>query len=239
MTRHATIMTAIFIAACFSVLGCDKKSDDKEASSSAQNSAAEAEASEDHQGGEEEASGSAADDAPATPEQAMAKYGEAMAEAAKQMKKAGMITKAKAVNWRKLAPLLPESVEGFKSVGDLKGKTGGMGGFSVSEVRRRYQKDKTRASIEIMDTAAVPMMRAGFAMALQMNEDSTEGVKKGVKVNGYVGFLEWRKRNKRSQLNLLVGERFVVKTEVRPTEDMEAAIGLAKQLKLDDLAKLK
>jgi len=172
---------------------------------------------------------------PANPMEAMAKMAQAaQAMAGGQQKQFGPV-----VNWRKLAPFVPQKIGDFAATGELEGSTAGMGGMQTTNVKRRYKADKRELRLEITDTSLVPMLRTGFAMARTVTEDSTKGLKKGVEVDGAPGLLEWRARNKRGKLSVLAGGRFIVELRLTPTDDPEAVVKIAKTLDLDQLAKVK
>lgn len=165
-----------------------------------------------------------------------------LAKAGKEMQKAtagGGKKLGPVVNWRKLEPLLPASIGGLEADGELKGSTKSMGQFKISEVRRRYRGGDQKLRVHITDTSLVPMMRAGFAMAQMVNEDSSDGVKKGLSVDGHKGLLEWRKKRERGKLTLLVGGRFLVKLTLRGTTRPDEVVELARKLDLDELAGMK
>lgn len=142
------------------------------------------------------------------------------------------------VNWRKLAPFVPDKVGDFEAVGELKGATRTMGAASHTEVERRYQAGDKRLSVEIIDTSLVPMMRTPFAMAAMVQEDSSEGYRKGVKVAGQQGLAEWDSKRKESELRILAGGRFLVTIELDKAEAGDAE-KLAKELDLKTLSALK
>jgi hypothetical protein len=165
--------------------------------------------------------------------------GKALAEASKALTGAGAKPKGNVVNWRKLAPLLPDKLGDFATDGELKGSTNTVGAMKISEVKRRYKAGDKKLRVEIADAWLVPMLRTGFAMAQMVNQDSTEGVKKGVKVNGQPGIVEWRKARQRGKLTIMVGGRFLMKLSLRPTDSPDEVVKLAKGLDLATLAKLK
>lgn len=144
-----------------------------------------------------------------------------------------------AVNWRKLAPFLPDTLGELKADGDVKGKTEKAGPMEHSNVSRNYKLDDGRVNISIADSSAIPMMRAPFAMVAMISEDSSEGFKKGTKIAGHTAIVEWRDKSKRSEATALVGERFIVKVEVSKAAKPEAAQELLAQLNLTEIAKLK
>lgn len=173
---------------------------------------------------------------PANPMEALAqlaKAGEALSKGMGQ-KELGPV-----VSWRDLQPFAPDKIGDHAAEGELDGSTGSMGAMKVSSVKRRYKAGESELRLEISDTSMVPMLRAGFAMAAHVQEDSTRGIKKGVTVEGQPGLLEWRKAGKRGKLALLVGGRFIVNLRLRPTDDPEAVVKLAKQIDLKKLAELK
>ena len=143
-----------------------------------------------------------------------------------------------AVSWRKLAPFLPDTIGELKADGDVKGETQKAGTFEHSRVQRRYKSGESTVSISIADGSAMPMLRAPFAMAAMMiSEDSSEGYKKGTKIDGNAAMVEWREKSKRSTATALIGDRFVLNVEVSKTKP-EAAEAIIKQMPLADLAKL-
>lgn len=143
-----------------------------------------------------------------------------------------------AVNWRKLAPFLPDAIGELKADGDVKGETQKMGTFENSRVSRNYKLGESRVSISIADGSAMPLLRAPFAMAAMVSEDSSEGFKKGTKIDGHTAIVEWRDKSKRSEATALIGERFVLHVEVPKASAPEAAENIVKQIALADLAKL-
>lgn len=170
-----------------------------------------------------------------------------MAKAVGQMMKAskalqgtaGGETGGKVVNWRKLGPFLPDELGGFKAERDMKGRTTSMGQMQVSSVRRPYKGGDKRLRVEITDTNLVPMLRTGFAIAASVNEDSSDGVKKGTKIGGSPALLEWRKQRQRGKLQILVAGRYIVKLRLDKTDDPDEVVKLAKEIDLSGLAKVK
>ena len=170
---------------------------------------------------------------------AQAEVGKALAEASKALGAAGASPAGDVVNWRKLEPLLPAKLGSFEADGELKGATNAMGAMKISTVKRSYKAGDRRLRAEIADAWLVPMLRSGFAMAQLVKQDSSEGVKKGVKVSGQPGLLEWRKARKRGKLTILIADRFLLKLSLEPSEEPDEVVKLAADLALDKLAKLK
>ncbi|MCC6748127.1 MAG: hypothetical protein IT371_10740 [Deltaproteobacteria bacterium] len=171
---------------------------------------------------------------PTNPAEALAKLGSALAQGAGGAKPLGEV-----VNWRALAALVPAKLGGQEAQGETEGSTAGMGQMKVSKARRRYGKGETHLTLEIVDTSLVPMLRAGFALAAQMNEDSSSGTKKGVTIDGSPGMAEWHASDKRGKLAVLIGGRFLVEVTQQPIASADALVALAKEVDLKKLAGLK
>jgi hypothetical protein len=145
-----------------------------------------------------------------------------------------------AVNWRQLAAFVPEKLGDYVAKGELDGSTNKAGGFEVTEVKRRYEAaDKRTMRLKIVDATATPFLRAPFAMATMVNEDSTSGYRKGKTLGGYSSVVSWRERSKESSVDMLVAQRFLIELRIEDAKAPEEAERLIVQLKLDDLAKVK
>jgi hypothetical protein len=143
------------------------------------------------------------------------------------------------VNWRQLQPFLPDKIGSFEASGELKGETQKMGTFQTSQVSRSYKEGDVRASVKISDSSAMPLLRAPFAMAAMVEEDSTSGFKKGKKIDGHSAIVEWKEKSKESDVTVLVADRFVVDIDVSKATSPEAGEALFKQLDLAKLSALK
>lgn len=166
--------------------------------------------------------------------QLMQQMGKTMAG---QAEKNGMINQV--VNWRTLAPFLPDQLGDYTASSDLKGKTGGAPPMMISEVKRSYKKGDQTVRISIADASVTPILRAGFAMAKSFSEDSSEGIKKGGTVDGHPAILEWRKRNQKAKVSVLVGGRFIVHVRVDKSANVAPAVDLATKLGLAKLSEIK
>ena len=114
--------------------------------------------------------------------------------------------------------------------------TAPLGIWALVRYRRRLEGHvatlrQRSADIGIFDYAHIPMLYVPFTMLLNMNvaRESTEGYEKSVKVKGYPAFEKWGK-NGNSEIVVLVGDRFIVKSDTRGLGE-----GSAKQIveKLD------
>ena len=144
-----------------------------------------------------------------------------------------------AVNWRQLTPFVPEKLGDFEAKGELDGSTNKAGGFEVTEVKRRYEAGERKLSLKIVDATATPFLRAPFAMATMINEDSSKGYKKGKTIAGNGAVVEWNESSKRSSVQMLVAQRFLIELAVSDAKKPDEAEKLIQQLNLDELGKLK
>jgi hypothetical protein len=142
--------------------------------------------------------------------------------AANQMQKAaeGFTANRKPVPpvaFRELIGFLPTRMAGMKA-DEPKGETttAGTWQYSQAEVDFRAEDGKRSADIGIFDYAHIPFLYVPFNMILNMNvsKESTEGYEKSVKVKGYPAFEKWH-RGGNSEIVVLVGDRFIVKSETR------------------------
>ena len=159
------------------------------------------------------------------------------------MKKMGQVASSgkvlgKVVNWRALQAFLPDKLGAFSATKPLRGSTGGFGNMQTTQVERRYASENAKLRVKIMDTSMVPMLRAAFSMANMVNEDSSEGLKKGVKVQGSPGLLEWQAKG-RSKLSMLVAERFVVELRLSQANTAKDVLALGESFDVSGLSKVK
>lgn len=146
--------------------------------------------------------------------------------------------KAPVVNWRELAPFLPDELAGFTAAKDLKGKTAALGTMKATTVKRPYTQGDRKLRVEIVDTSLAPVLRVGFATWKAYSEDSTEGIKKAVKVDGHQALLNWRKRRSKGEITVLVAGRFMVKVRLKPSKKPEDVIAVVRKMDLAGMDKL-
>ncbi len=142
--------------------------------------------------------------------------------AASQMQKAAesMTTNRKPVPpvaFRTLIDFLPGNIGGMKKE-EPKGETTTAGSWQYSQAVVDFEAEdgKRSAEVGIFDYAHIPFLYVPFSMMLNMNvaRESTEGYEKSVKVAGYPAFEKWN-RNGNSEIVVLVGDRFIVKSDTR------------------------
>ena len=145
--------------------------------------------------------------------------------------------RAPVVNWRKLAPLLPEKLDGFVSVKALDGRSVTLGSMKATTVKRSYAAQKRKLTLEIIDTSLAPMLRVGFATWKAYSEDSTAGIKKATRVQGHTALLNWGKARQRGEVTVLVAGRFMVKAVLQPCPRPEDVVQVVKKIDLAALAR--
>jgi len=173
----------------------------------------------------------------ATPEQAKQQI--EMAKALAGMKAMQGSGGGPVVNWRQLAPHLPDALQGYKASSELDGATNSAGGMEVTEVKRRYKQGGRSMRVQITDTSMASMLRAPFAMAAMIKEDSTRGYKKGKSIGSHTAIVEWESKRKRSKATGLIGKRFVISVQVDDAQTEDEAEQVLKALPLDAIAALK
>jgi len=141
------------------------------------------------------------------------------------------------VDYNKLLPLLPEAPAGWKA-DKPEGSTMDVGGFSLTNVHRDYQKgegDKVpSAAISILDSAANPDYVAATTAAWAFKSDTVEGYSKPVTIDGNPGFEAYEIEGKHSTLWVMVAKRYFVQIELQGLDSKE----LQEWIKRVDLKKL-
>jgi hypothetical protein len=117
------------------------------------------------------------------------------------------------VDFRELKALLPESAAGLKRTEATGEKTGAMG-FTISTARAEYRGDGDgTVDIEIIDTGGIAgvgtMAMAAWTMA-EIDKETAHGYEKTTKIEGYKAFEKYDTEGKYGEVNLLVGDRYVV-----------------------------
>lgn len=168
-----------------------------------------------------------------TPEQVAARGIEQM------MQQGGVVSQAKAVNYEQLTALIPDVAGWEKS--DVKGSQGSMAGISFARAEAQYEKGDTSINLEITDTAMIQMMVMPFQMVASggFDQKSTEGYKRGTKVAGHPGWEEWENQSKSAEVNILVGNRFIVRGSGDDLPNSDVVKQVIEAINLSKLATLK
>ncbi len=115
------------------------------------------------------------------------------------------------VKFDKLLPYLPAG--GDCTAREPKGSTTAMPGYKLTIVSNHYDcagEPVPTLDVDITDGGYAQMVTAPFQMMSQMSTETTEGYQKGVTIDGHPGFETWDKNSRRSELTLLVGNRYLV-----------------------------
>ena len=148
---------------------------------------------------------------------AMSQLSEAAKKAAEAAKEASEMKPVDPVSFNALLPLLPPAPAGFTGE-EPRGETTAAMGFKISEAERRYTKGDERLHVKIVDGAYNSFIYAGVTMAAQFSHESTEGYEKGVTIDGSPGVEKWSKADKRGELTVVVGKRFLVTIDASPVD---------------------
>jgi hypothetical protein len=145
------------------------------------------------------------------------------------------------VNFRDLKGLLPESLPGFKRTSATGEKAGAMG-MVVSHADGEYSGEGgAHLSVKITDignvTGPLGLGLAGWAM-VEVDRETETGYEKSTVLGGNKAFEKYDSRSKHGEVNILVGNRFVVEVKGRDVK-MDDMKGVAGKLDLAKLASLK
>jgi hypothetical protein len=123
------------------------------------------------------------------------------------------------VSFKKLIDYLPKNVEGMKA-SEPEGESasaGPSGQWQYSEAKINFNGEQGQsANAGIFDYAHISLMYLPYQMLTKMNvnKESTTGYERTTKMDGFPAYEEWNKNSKNSELTVLVGERFIVHTQV-------------------------
>jgi hypothetical protein len=146
------------------------------------------------------------------------------------------------VNFKKLIDYLPKNLNGMKG-SEPEGQTttagpNGVWQISAAKVRFSSEQGGVSANAEISDFARNSLLYIPYQMlkGMKINTESTSGYQRTVDFDGFPAYEEWSKSSKRSELTVLVGDRFIVHTEVDGGEE-GAAKQVMEKIDLKGLAK--
>jgi X-X-X-Leu-X-X-Gly heptad repeat protein len=144
----------------------------------------------------------------------------------------------KAVDYEQLKNLLPD-VDGWTR-SDAKGEQLSMP-VSYSRGEARYQKDESRISLEITDSAMNQLLLAPFSMFLSSgySERSDDGFKRAAKVGGMPGLEEWNANSKHAEVTAVVGNRFIVAAKGDDVPSLDPVRKVVESVNFSKLAALK
>ncbi|GAB2780021.1 hypothetical protein GCM10027275_24440 [Rhabdobacter roseus] len=134
-----------------------------------------------------------------------------MAEKAEDMQKNGPV---EPVDFRKLKEFLPTEAGGLPRT-EASGEKNGAMGFSLSQAEGKYSDANGESTIDIdlLDTGGIGGMAmmgmAAWALA-EVDKETARGYEKTTKIDGHKAFEKYNTEDKSGELNVLVGDRFIV-----------------------------
>lgn len=163
-------------------------------------------------------------------------FSDAIQEAQQVLQETTQLQEGEPLNFRKLQEVLPEKLNDLKRTA-TSGQTNGAMGFKVSQAEGKYEtKTGETVTIEVFDTGGLKMgvMSMAAWATLEMDREDDRGYERTSTFKGYKAFEKFTTRNKRSELSLLVNERFVIKATGQPI-DMQQLKAAVKTLPLQKL----
>ena len=139
------------------------------------------------------------------------------------------------VNFRSLKELLPEKLEGMSRT-DHSGKTSGAMGFKMSTAEATYEDGDQKLEVDIVDAGGIGTALMGSAAwsKLEIDEESSDGFKRTLEIDGNKSYQECSNNNTRCQLAMMVADRFVLSLEGR-NMNMDQLMKIAKNMNLSKL----
>jgi hypothetical protein len=145
------------------------------------------------------------------------------------------------VNFRELKALLPEELPGFTRTSATGEKAGAMG-MVVSEAKGEYNAEGgAHIAVKLLDVGSLAgplaLGLAGWA-SVEIDRETETGYEKSTVLGGNKAFEKYDTRSKHGELNVLVGNRFIVELHGSNVkiDDLKSAAG---KLDLGKLASLK
>ncbi|MEJ2505644.1 MAG: hypothetical protein P8Y81_05195 [Ignavibacteriaceae bacterium] len=126
-------------------------------------------------------------------------------------------SKVETVDFRKLKELLPEELNGMNRTSASGEKTNSFG-IKVSQSEGKYKSEDGEQNIKItiIDLGSMKGLTgmALFAWTMaEIDKETEDGYEKTTEFKGYKAFEKYNTKNKNGDLEVLVGDRFMVKGE--------------------------
>lgn len=140
------------------------------------------------------------------------------------------------LNFRALQEFLPEKLNGLKRTAKS-GQTNGAMGFKISQAEGKYEtKAGSTINIDVVDTGGLKMGLMSMAAwaNLDIDKEDDKGYERSTTLKGFKAFEKYTNRNNKSELSLLVNNRFVVKAEGREV-DMKELKAVVKDMPLGEM----
>jgi len=126
-------------------------------------------------------------------------------------------SKVETVDFRKLKELLPEELDGMNRTSASGEKTNSFG-IKVSQSEGKYKSEDGEQNIKItiIDLGSMKGLTgmALFAWTMaEIDKEAEDGYEKTTEFKGYKAFEKYNTKNKNGDLEVIVGDRFMVKGE--------------------------
>jgi hypothetical protein len=150
----------------------------------------------------------------------------AMAGAAGGMAGAGSF---EPIDFRKLKEALPQELAGFEK-GDSSGEKNNAFGIAVSEAKQSFRTADGSKSVrfEITDPGSLagPFALANMWMNVEIDKETSNGFEKTSTAGGRKLHEKWNKSSKHAEVQMVVGNRFMVEVDARGVDmnDVKALI---------------
>ena len=122
------------------------------------------------------------------------------------------------IDFRKLKEALPQDLAGFEK-GDSSGEKNNAFGISVSEAKQSFRTADGSKSVrfEITDPGSLagPFALANMWMNVEVDKETSSGYEKTSTVSGRKLHEKWNKSSKHAEVQMVVGNRFMVEVDAR------------------------
>jgi len=110
-----------------------------------------------------------------------------------------------------------------------------------SQVETEYRKGDAQVDVTIVDTGFAQLLIAPWSMMLAVGyeNETSNGYEKSTSIAGNPAVEKWNKRDKRGELNILVGKRYMVTIDGRDLSDIKELHQFASAMDLGAIANLK
>lgn len=110
-----------------------------------------------------------------------------------------------------------------------------------SQVETEYRNGDKQIDVTIVDTGFAKLLVAPWSMMLAAgySNETSDGYEKAITVAGNPAVEKWSSKSKDGELNILVGNRFMVTLDGRELSDVKELHAFASQMNLGAIAALK
>ena len=144
------------------------------------------------------------------------------------------------IDFRKLKEALPQELAGFEK-GDSSGEKNNAFGIAVSEAKQSFRTADGSKSVrfEITDPGSLagPFALANMWMNVEIDKETSSGYEKTSTAGGRKLHEKWNKSSKHAEVQMVVGNRFMVEVDARGVDmnDVKALIGKIDIAKLESM----